>query len=429
MKLKTLIYIILTFSVSSISAQDYFDGTSNRYQNQIFKENIKTPLLYQKGWEMSEPVIQLGTNEKLMLSFDDLDADEKIYNYTLIHCNADWTPSDLDPSEYLSSFYDDEIRDYQMSYNTLQDYVHYSLSIPNENIQPILSGNYILLVYENSPEDPSFSLRFRVLEQKIGISSVRTRKPSIINLRETSQQVQFIMQAGNYSIPYPQRDLKTCIVQNGRPDNVIWLQLREIRENEYYYDPTEGNIFNGGNEFRNFDMKSLKFYSEAIAQIKSDNNSYDITLHPGEIRRFKDYESDRDLNGNFLIKNDEAFNSDIESEYVHVHFSLPYDAPLVDGSLYIFGKLTNWQFTNQAKMKYNYETKTYEASLFLKQGYYNYVYAFLPNNASAAEIPFIEGNFFDADNDYAIYVYHREPGDRYDRLIGSVQFNSHYNNK
>ncbi len=429
MPMKHQVQLIILLSILPIiaMAQDYFAPDANRFQDQIFKDNIKTARLYVEGWEMAEPVINLSGNEQLVLSFDDLDADEKVFNYTLIHCDADWNPSDLDPSEFMESFEDDEIRSYQMSYNTLQQYTHYEVRFPNRNMKPMLSGNYIVLVYEDKPEEPSFSLRFRILEQKVNITNIRVRKPVIINLRDTDQQVEFAVNAGSYPISFPERNLKTCIVQNGRDDNVIWLQPREIRENKYFYDPTEGNIFKGGNQFRNFDITSLKYNTEYVSRIESPDRYYDVFLQPGKIRAFEDFLSVRDINGNYIIKNVDGTNYGTESEYAYVNFYLPYDAPLVDGSLYVFGKMTHWRFTEEAKMKYNYEQKAYEATLYLKQGYYNYVFAFLPNNSGVADATFIEGSFFDTDNDYSIYVYYREPGDRYDRLIGSSRFNSHSN--
>jgi hypothetical protein len=75
-------------------------------------------------------------------------------------------------------------------------------------------------------------------------------------------------------------------------------------------------------------------------------------------------------------------------------------------------------------MTYNFEKKTYEASIFLKQGYYNYAYAFLPNRSATGDLTFIEGNFWQTENEYTIYVYHRQPGDLYDQLIGVGFLNS-----
>ena len=43
-------------------------------------------------------------------------------------------------------------------------------------------------------------------------------------------------------------------------------------------------------------------------------------------------------------------------------------------------------------MKYNYSKKAYEASIFLKQGYYNYMYALNDTITKQIDISYIEGS-------------------------------------
>ncbi|MFO7722392.1 MAG: hypothetical protein R6V49_04125, partial [Bacteroidales bacterium] len=79
--------------------------------------------------------------------------------------------------------------------------------------------------------------------------------------------------------------------------------------------------------------------------------------------------------------------------------------------------MRNWQFLPEAKMVYNATRNTYEASLYLKQGYYNYHYVMLDNAANVAHTFLTEGDHFDTENFYTIYLYHRKPGNNYDQLI------------
>jgi len=135
--------------------------------------------------------------------------------------------------------------------------------------------------------------------------------------------------------------------------------------------------------------------------------------------------SQKDIKGRQFIKSDDNISdSDIESEYVYVHFFLKYDAPLPNGSVYISGALTDWNYSKGAKMEYNYEWKGYTATLYLKQGYYNYQYVFLENGKQSGDETLIEGSHYETDNQYTIYVYNRELGMNYDVLIGLKQFNT-----
>ena len=161
------------------------------------------------------------------------------------------------------------------------------------------------------------------------------------------------------------------VLQNWRWDNAVYnVQPRMVVGNKFDYQYISDLIFDGGNEFRNFDLKSLRYQSERIALIDYDHKGNQIYLHTDERRNFKQYVRDDDLNGKYFIEKEGAEYPDIEADYSHVHFTLPYDFPLVNGNLYIFGGLTNWDFTDEAMLEYDYEEHVYSTSLYLKQGYH-----------------------------------------------------------
>src|SRR5690606_19998089 len=110
----------------------------------IYNSSIKTVLFYNVKNELSYPVLPMNSNEKLKLSFDDLNTDLKTYYYTFIHCNVDWTPSDLLPKQYLSNYTEDDIKEYKYSFNTDLRFIHYNITFPNEYINFKISGNYII---------------------------------------------------------------------------------------------------------------------------------------------------------------------------------------------------------------------------------------------------------------------------------------------
>ena len=140
--LSTLLSIFVTYGGHAQEA-DYYSDKYRRFEDFVYTDNIKSVVLEQSGLKLSEPILMLGTDESLVLSFDDLDADNKYYAYTLIHCNADWTPSNLSQSDYLQGFSEDRITDYKASFNTIQPYTNYRLTIPGREVRPSLSGNYL----------------------------------------------------------------------------------------------------------------------------------------------------------------------------------------------------------------------------------------------------------------------------------------------
>jgi hypothetical protein len=425
-----ILYFVFLFINQLVFAQegaDYYKADFFRYQDHIYKENIKTVLLYRTGWELSLPLVRLGTDEKLHLSFDDLDADVKGYQYTIIHCDVNWTPSDLKPNEYLNGFTEAPLRDYKFSFNTIQAYTHYDLEIPNEDMNYNLSGNYLIKVYDTDTSDVVITMRFMVADPRVNIEG-HVRRDSDVEERNYRQQVAFTIDTKDYPIYEPYRNLNVVIMQNYRSDNAI-TNLRPKMVNgdvlDYVYD--SGNTFDGGNEFRNIDIKSLRYQSARIKSFEFEDHKNQVYLWDDEVKTFKVYRSEDDINGNRLISCDDANDKDVECDYAYVHFFLPYPAPFNGGNLYVFGALTNWQYIPDAQMKYNYDRKGYKATVYLKEGFYDYWYMYLENGASTGDPTLIEGNHYETGNDYLILVYYRATGLLHDELIGVKTLNSHNN--
>lgn len=434
MKSSSLLSLICIFIAASATAPaqqngGYFDSGYLRFEDCIYKPFIRTVQLSREEWEFSAPVIRLGSAEKLKLSFDDLEGESKNYRFTIIHCDASWNPSDrLLPSEYIAGFFEDNINDYQYSRNTIQKYVHYELIFPTENLKPTKSGNYLLKVFlDYDPNQVILTRRFMVLDEHVQVIP-DLHHASVIDDYNYKQEIDFTIQSGSYQISNPYQDLKIVITQNDRWDNAITgLKPNFLKDGELVFDLEQSNVFPGGSEFRNFDCKSVRWNSEFVKYINRDSSgNYHIHLFPGKRRNILQYMSDRDINGKFKVHRQESSPAAAvtEAEYVYVHFTLPMDKPVEDGSIYVFGALTDWRYTNDFKMRYNKALSQYEAVLYLKQGYYNYEYVYLKDNERAGDETFIEGTHFETENDYTIYVYYHPISSNYDHLIGVRRFNS-----
>ncbi len=418
----------------SQDSEDYYDQAFFRYEDFIYDASIASVLFHRNGFELSGPIMQFNSDEQLRLSFDQLDHDYQLWQYTVIHCDALWNPTDLWQNEYIAGFTEGYIRDYAYSFNTLQEYTHYELIFPNNEFQFTLPGNYLLKVYPDGDADhPIITRRFMVVDQRVTIEAL-IKQSSVVDQYFTHQEVQFSILNPSYPILDP-RELKVVILQNDRWDNAIWgLEPLMLRHNEIDYHYTDGrNAFEGGNEFRYFDIKSLRYHSERIAAIEHRRDGYFVKLLPDAVRASKPYITYGDINGKHLIQTEDAPDVSIEGEYVWVDFFLPYQTPFTDGGVYIMGDLTYWQFSalanapqaafGKAQMKYNFARQGYEARLYLKQGYYNYLYAFLPNGSTKADLSRLEGTHYQTRNRYTILVYYREQGTRFDRLIGTEVIN------
>ena len=414
---RRLIYTITIFySVLSVQGQEIL-------QDKIFIKNIKTVLMYLEDDDMSLAVWDLNSTKNLTLIFDELTTESKDYYYTIIHCNSDWTQSRLDQSEYIDGYFEDQISNYESSFNTNVNYVHYKLHFPNEYMRPTVSGNYIIKVYDRyNPEKIIFTKRFLVAERKTDIK-VNFRNMNQTSYFQNDQEMEILVTYFENAIYDLDQNIKLQVLKNRDWNSNLILEKPDyIRDNEYIYRNYKVLKFPGGNEFHHFNTKNIKYLSENIANISFIDNMYHFQIAQNIDRTFKDYIYTPDINGQFKIDVDPGQFPETEADYGFAYFSLKLDAPMQQGDIFVWGGLTNCQFTEENKMQYNFEQKAYECRLFLKQGYYNYQYVLLENNKP--DYTYIEGNHAITENQYLVLVYYHDFHLNADRLIGVSEFNT-----
>jgi hypothetical protein len=413
-----IIYLSLLLFISINAAASW--------DSKVYKEGIETVLCHKVGFPLDPPFIQLGSLDKIAFSFDDLNEEQPIYYYSIIHCNAEWEESNLPLNDYMRGYPETELYDYAFSINTLQDYTHFSLELPNRDVELLLSGNYILKVFEGlDQENLVISQRFIVYENMASIK-IKVKSSSVVADRDYKQEVDFTVNTAGLRVYNHYEEIKVLVMQNARWDNAIAnLQPKFIKGNELVYDFEEKCSFEGGNEYRNFDIKDINYQSERIAKIITDSSRVNIILHPDEKRTFKRYSTWEDLNGDFLIKNDRAFDSDIEADYVWVYFSLFFDFPLNDAKLYIGGQFTGYQYTDKYELHYDFNEKAYKTRLYIKQGYYNFAYFYVQNGSQSGQMEYMEGSHYQTNNDYTVIVYYKDSERNYDRVVGLQNATAH----
>ena len=418
--MRYLTIFFLLWSITAQSQDDYYNEFQMRYDDYVYSENIKSVQLYQNKNEYSMPMLELGTNEQLRLAFDDIESGMGTYYYTFIMCNSDWTPADLMPMEYIDGLTEDYFNNTYQSFNTTIHYTHYETLLPSEEIKITKSGNYLLKVYpEGEPDHPIITRRLYIYENKVSVEAevFLAKAPQD---REHKQEFFIKINTNQYPMPDVYGSLVVKIQQNGRKDNIKTLTKPKVITANYLYYNTIGDIvFDGGNEFRKMDIRSFRTQSARMASINYDSSGYQIQLLPDAIRAYKNYINYQDINGQFGVINwdDPHLSEKIESDYAFVHFLLPVPEPYADGEVFLLGSFTNWRLDRFSKLNYNKESKAYETTLILKQGYYDYNYIFLLNENKEGDISKIEGNHSDTENSYYVYVYYRDQGELYDRLI------------
>ncbi len=409
-----LTILFLFFGIPSLIAQEEIQT------DQIFDPNIKTVLFYpvsdQKSSVLDYPMLFLGQNGFLELEFDELGDEYKNYNFKLIHCNHDWRPSILNDFEFLETFNEFSVDEYEISLNTRTSYVHYALKIPKVKV----TGNYMVAVYRNmNPAETVLKRRFVVYENKVKIA-LEPKFSLDPAKRFSGQQVDFTIQYGEYPIFNPREMVKVVLRQNGRWDNAYYdLQPLFLKDQDrildYHFYNNE-NHFNGLNEYRAFDIRSIRFRGQNMANTQFDNNKAEAYVMPEGSRNQKNLSQWIDLNGRFVIENFETRRGHVEADYVETYFTLDLDAP-PDGDIYLFGLLTDWAIRPEFRMQKEAGKNRWTGHARLKQGFYSYSYVVGKSGQKPDEVA-LEGSYSQTENIYDVLMYFRPIGGRYDQVVG-----------
>lgn len=413
------LFFVLLFSMQIALAQNQ----QFVYDNKVYLPEIRTIQCYNTQKEQSLPVIALNSNELLYFSFDNLNGGSKIYSYTVEHCTSDWKPSRLSPLDYLDGMSEDRITEYKYSFGTLQQYTNYAITLPNYQIKPKISGNYLLKVYEDAnPQKPVVSQRFYVVDNQVAVGINITASPQV-DLRRTHQKVDFTI-SHKTPIQNPSLDLKAVVMQNGIPQTASWNKTPTfVRPGSLVYNDVNYNDFPGGNEFRKFDMRSFRYKAENVKEIIRDttNKVMLFTDQNGNVAKFT---NQFDENGSFFIRNQDGRDANIESDYANVYFTLNSPVPNTPGDAYVVGRFNNYVLNEASKLVYDASNKRFHTSILLKQGLYDYKYVWLDKQTGKTDLTVFEGSFFETENTYQVYVYYRKPGSRWEELIGFVNVNT-----
>jgi hypothetical protein len=395
--------------------------------NKVYKEGIKSVVIYRKGSELSFPVIKLDKDDQLLMQFDEIGTVVNDYSFSIVHCNSNWQQSDLNAIEYIDSYQEVDISDYSFSQNTLVNYVNYTVKFPSDDFQITKSGNYVIKVYErNNPENIILTRRFYVMEEMVEINASVDRMN--VKVKDGLNQRINIELTCDYEIENPSETILLKVQKNnGLVKDFTNIKPSFVDGNILEYKVINELAFAGGNEFRHFDIKNFRFISDRLLTVDKKPDINHVYLRPDESRAEKEYNFKPDINGKRTIKLENSDRSNIMADYCFVYFRLNAPIPLQNGDYYIYGALTDWDYPEEAKMKYDFKNECFVGKLYLKQGYYNYQYRFkssdkLFNNEESAYDA--EGNFFKADNEYQILVYYKDYSSSYEKLVGYSMVNS-----
>ncbi|MDR2511609.1 MAG: DUF5103 domain-containing protein [Bacteroidales bacterium] len=388
------------------------------FYSSIFAHNFKSIAVKSDGFLLGKPVIKLGSNEKINISFDELNEYARNLQYKIVHCNADWLPSNLPEIRVYEGGLDNSISDVSFSFNTHIDYVHYELKFPDDYTKITVSGNYKLEIYDFSESNEAlFEVKFYVSEDNADVFGKILQAKG--ELRQLCHDLTFTVSPQKTSIDFDRIDknYRFFLQQNGRTDDFRRIYPSYTNDNGFVFNYNDDLLFYAGNEFRNFDLRSVENNLQSVEKISLEDDYYHILLRKQKSDASKAYSGNDDINGEYVTYVNNKWSPQLEAEYCEVYFVLESAYLGNDADVYVLGGLSNWEFSDENVMDYDFEHRCYIASLLLKQGFYDYCFAVLPKGETIADITYFEGSHYETHNNYTLYVYYRSMFDDCDRLL------------
>lgn len=459
----TLILCLLQFQF--IEAKEYYN-----FRNEVYDEQIKTVTFEVNNLPTNFPAITLNSGQFIMLKFDDLLNEERILYYRLIHCDKNWNPSTISEIEAFNGFNDERLRNYSYSINTKVPYIHYWQQFPNKDIQFKISGNYLLVIYEDNIEYPIISRRFVIKENRVGVEMKSVFPADVENIRY-KQELNVSINFEGFKMRNPMDEISLMVMQNENWNTAITSKPSFFTVNNLRFNKLNTFAWWGLTEYRDFDTRSLMRLGRGVKFIERAKNETDVILMTDQSRRNKVHLANFDFNGRFIIENFERLrqtttgdvldrfinntNADanlrqslrdsivgsiirqnnlidgeyiaeernIRSDYTNVTFVLDDMINLQNEDIYVLGSMNNWLPSEEYRMKYDSKRDLYLTEVVLKQGYYNYMYGVI-NKKDEVDYPVMEGSWNETENEYQALVYYRGLGDLYDRVIGFSVYNT-----
>ena len=392
--------------------------------DEYFDENIHSVEMLKNGKYFELPLINQQKNDKLQLVFDYLYLqDMRELEYKITKCTANWEKTLLAPNQYIDGFINGYLSEQEASQTTGIHYTKYSFTFPNYDFSFLETGNYVISIFEDEERRKLLlRKRFYVSGNK---AKIQARISQVNDVKKSLfyQQVNLSIDISNTKTRAIGNNIAVVIRQNGRWDNAIVLEKPDYTDgNMLYYESISGRVFEGGNEYFKLNLVEKNTWSSDVQGIKNIDGVFHLFLKPKVVYSSSSYSFSKDINGKKAITRNDTKKSQLE--YFNVTFSLIPSGEVKSGEIFILGDVLNWKLDKNSRLNYNPKTKNYEKNIFLKQGYYDFLYCFRPYGNKKCTLKGISGSSYEAENQYHVFVYEKQLSPPKHNLIGYSLFSS-----
>lgn len=401
--------IVFAMAIIPLQAQ------SLKYSTMPLVSEIKTLQTIVDGDIFKLPVVTLDGDESLEISFDYLSDQQPWLTYSIVHCDAEWKKDDLSEMDYTEGFFPVRITDVRPSFNTFIPYFHYTVSLPNDETKLTASGNYAVLIHPEDDEDEVLAVATFSVSEQLAYASGQVTGNTDIDYRKSHQQLIIDLSWSQNKLPFVDAasQLRMMVRQNRRDDTCKEITVpTRMEAGHAIYEHNKNLIFEAGNNYRRFEFTDVRYATFGIDQVLYEAPYYYAQLTTAKLRNEGASLYDQDQNGRYLVRALHVDDEKTEAEYFKATFMLKAPMMLDREGVYLQGDFSYGQYSDEYRMNYDKERNIYWKDVLLKQGAYNYQY--LVGGKTSA----IEGNYYETENEYDIYIYYHPNGARYDRLLG-----------
>lgn len=381
-------------------------------------QSIKSVQLYREGSEGNLPILELGSGQKLVLEFDELASVSGQFRISFSHHNKNWDVSGLPDPWIFDGINELFVRGGSPNQQFKPDYFHYKYEFPNRNLNFLVSGHYLLHVFDFQSGIELFSLPFFVSEAE---GELLIRNEILFNQGEDGSARDQLF--GRYSYPefveFPRFDLSYAFVQNR-----FWRQAKRSQQISFTDDGltefhlSRENAFNANFDFSSLDLTELGLQNPQILNFEPARIPPRVTLKDDFL--------------NFLADPKPHFNSELgfpnnspNARYSEVFFRLNTGNRLQRSKrIYLIGDFNQWTVSERNELQFNPDLKVYQTSSLIKEGFYSFKYVTL-ENGRINDLR-LSDSLTKRDQEYIGFVYYRDPQYQYDRLLNTNKVNARY---
>jgi hypothetical protein len=382
-------------------------------------ENLRSASITDANGSPQFPLLSLQGGS-LLFQFDLIQDDREWLKYRLIASDMLGKPLEIDPSELVSGFYESEVSNAELAFNTTTDYVHFALNFPNDMMKPLVAGRYWLLFYRNDdyqdPDNQVMAFPLFVSSDKISLTA-RQLKSNDVSCIYTHQQIETIALPNGMNFNDIPRDIRVMILKNHElQSDLPPIAPTFITPERWTFQHNDLPGCSGGNEWRVMDTRQIVTPGFHIDHTLPNQDNPEIWVQQDESNAKSKY-GWNDMNGITAFCTSLPSPLSLDADYLLTYFQ--YKARrFEEGDVYL-EYYTSLGCKEEIILYYNENTGCYETKIFLKQGIYNYRYRWKNSYSSGDELKYTEGNFADTQNRYGVFLFQKDRLYGHDRILGT----------